>query len=212
MGVENFENKRWGGGDQKTVFRHREALSLIDAGKVLDVGCGDGLFLEMLKQGGIEAVGVDISEEGIKKCKAKNLEVSLCDLSAGKLPFSDGEFDYVVMLDVLEHLYFPEQLLREAKRVSKKYVVISVPNFSSLPARIQTVLGNVPENNRSNKGHVFWFNYIVLKKMIKNTGLSVSALSANTFWESTILTKLLAKIYPSLFALSFVVRLEKITG
>ena len=209
MSVQDFENKRWEGDKQKIVFRHKEALRLIDSGKVLDVGCGDGLFLGMLKQKKIESVGVDISEEGVKKCRSNNLEASQCDFSVNKLPFPDNEFDYVVALDVLEHLYNPEHLLKEAKRVSKKYIIISVPNFNSLPARIQMAFGGVPENNRPNKGHVFWFNYRVLEKMLNNNGLSVSALKVNTFWEASTITKILAGIFPSLFALSFVVKLEK---
>jgi ubiquinone/menaquinone biosynthesis C-methylase UbiE len=47
------------------------------------------------------------------------IQISFCDFSKDKLPFSSDEFDNVVMLDVLEHLYFPEKLLKEAKRVLK---------------------------------------------------------------------------------------------
>jgi len=55
------------------------------------------------------------------------------------------------MLDILEHLYYPKALLLEASRVADK-VIFSVPNFSSLPARMQTLFGLVPENNTAKKG------------------------------------------------------------
>lgn len=203
MGIQKFENERWRKKNQQIVFRHREALKMIGSGKVLDVGCGDGLFLEMLKNNALE--GVDISIEGIKKCTEKGIKTCLCDFSKDRLPFFDNEFDYVVMLDILEHLYSPADLLKEAKRVSKKNIIISVPNFNSLPARIQMLLGKVPENNRDNKGHIYWFNLKVLKKMLKDSDLKIVDMKMNTFWEMNFLTK----IFPSVFALSFMLRAEK---
>lgn len=206
MNVKIFENKHWGERDQKIVFRHKVALDMIKKGKVLDVGSGDGLFMEMLKQKNIISKGVDFSEEGVKKGKEKNLDVSLCDFSVEKLPFSDSEFDHVVALDVLEHLYFPEDLLKEMVRVSKKNIIIGVPNFNSLPARIQTLLGKIPENNTAGKGHIYWFNLKVLEKLLKDNNLEIVDMKMNTFWGLSFLTK----IFPSIFALSFVLRAEKI--
>lgn len=212
--IKEFENKRWLEGDQVFVFRHAKALEMVEKGqKVLDVGCGDGLFLSALAQKEVLASGVDISEEGVKKCREKGLDVSVVDISIENLPFQDGAFDTVIMLDVLEHLYAPEALLQEAARVSKKYIIISVPNFNSLPARLQVLFGNVPENNRPNKGHVYWFNYKILKKMLENNNIKQITLKTNTFWEQKIVLdkfmKLLAQTWPSLFALSFVFKLEK---
>lgn len=205
MSVKDFENRRWSGKDQNIVFRHRVALEMIGSGKVLDIGCGDGLFLTMLEDNKSE--GIDISEEGVKKCLDKGLKASLGDFSTGNLPFKDNEFDYIVMLDVLEHLYSPEHLLKEANRVSKRYVVISVPNFNSLPARIQTFLGKVPENNTPHKGHIYWFNFRILKKILKDNGLTIVEMKMNTFWGLNFLVKM----FPSLFALSFVLKAKKTT-
>ncbi|MBU4480082.1 methionine biosynthesis protein MetW [Patescibacteria group bacterium] len=213
MSVKNFENKHWKESNQEVVFRHKTALEMISRGKVLDVGSGDGLFMEMLKQKDIFSKGVDFSEEGVKKCKEKNLTVSLCDFSTERLPFSDNEFDYVVALDVLEHLYFPEILLKDMMRVSGIYIIIGVPNFSSLPARAQMFFGDVPENNNPKRGHIFWFNYKILQKMLKNNNLQQIDMVCNTFWEDKIifgrLMKSLVKIFPSLFALSFVIKIKK---
>lgn len=212
--IKNFENKRWSAGDQAFVFRHAETIEMVEEGqKVLDIACGDGLLMSALKKKGALVSGVDISEEAVRKCKEKGLDVSVVDIAMEKLPFQDGTFDTVTMLDVLEHLYVPEVLLREAIRVSKKNIIISVPNFNSLPARLQVFFGNVPENNRPNKGHVFWFNYVALKKMASGAGLNFAEFRVNTFWQNYFLAgrvmKFLARIFPALFALSFVARLEK---
>lgn len=212
MGVKQFEDNRWLRDDQKICFRHRAALDMIDSGTILDLGSGDGLFLSLLKEKGISGEGLDISEEGVVKTRAKGLKASTFDFS-GKVPFEDNTFDVVVMLDLLEHLYVPEKLLKEAVRISKKMLIVSVPNFSSLPARIQTLLGSVPENNHPNKGHIFWFNYFILKKMTGDLNLTMVEMQTNTFWQDYflvgVLLKFLARMWPSLFALSFVVQLKK---
>ena len=217
MSVKDFENRRWGDVDQKICFRHKAAINLItgDSKKeisVLDLGCGDGLLLSLLKEKGIIGKGLDISEEGAEKAKMKGFDVSVSDFSS-RLPFPDNSFDIVISLDVLEHLYNPKNLLTEASRVSKGSVIISVPNFNSLPARLQVLFGAAPENNRPNKGHVYWFNYSVLEKMTRESNFVFKELRVNTIMENRFLIgylfKLLARIWPSLFALSFVVRLEK---
>jgi len=212
MSVKQFENNRWAKDGQVACFRHEAALSMIDKGVILDLGSGDGLFLTLLNKKGIKGNGLDISEEGVFRTREKGIEASVFDFN-DKVPFEDNTFDYVSMLDLLEHLYTPQDLLMEATRVSKKFVIISVPNFSSLPARIQTFLGKVPENNRPNKGHVYWFNYSVLIRITDNCGLRLVEIRMNTFWQDYFLigliSKFMTKIWPSLFALSSVVKLEK---
>jgi hypothetical protein len=98
------------------------------------------------------------------------------------------------------------------KRVAREAVVISVPNFSSLPARIQVLFGKVPENNRPNKGHVYWFNWTGLGQLTSVAGLRISKLKTNVPREKAFLIgpflKALALLSPNLFALSFVVRCE----
>jgi len=216
--VKNFENARWLSDNQKIGFRHKSAIDLIlrisekSSISVLDLGCGDGLLLSLLKEKGIIGKGLDVSEEGVEKAKSKGIDASIFDFS-DKLPFPDKSFDVVVLLDVLEHLYAPDNLLREAGRVSKSSVVVSVPNFNSLPARLQVLLGMIPENNSRNKGHIYWFNSFVLKKIARDNSLIFKEMRANTIMENRFLVgrllKILAKIWPSLFALSFVVRLDK---
>lgn len=217
MNVAAFENERWTRDNQEISFRHREALSLISRidgtpHTLLDIGCGDGLLLSLAQERGMEVHGLDISEKGAEKARAKGLMVTIADVS-GPLPFPDSSFDVVVILDVLEHLYAPQDLLKEAARVSKRWLIVGVPNFSSIAARLQVLHGAVPENNRPHKGHVYWFNDTVLETMIRDTGLSLRETRVNTIFQNRFLfgtlVRFLARIAPNLFALSFVVRLEK---
>ncbi len=212
MDVRQFEDKRWAGEDQKMQFRHRACLELIESGTVLDLGSGDGLLLSLLKKKGISGRGLDLSQVGVNKARAKGLETEVFDFANQALPFPDDSFDTVTMLDVLEHLYNPEFVIREAKRVARKNLIIGVPNFSSLPARSQTLFGRVPENNRPKKGHVYWFNFFILQDILKRNNISQIEWRANVILENFpilgSLTRLLSKIWPNLFCLSFVVKVK----
>jgi len=207
MDVAGFENRRWTTDTQKVEFRHRAALDLIEGGTVLDVGSGDGLLLSLLKEKGITTEGIDISEEGVRRSVERGLTARVYDPDA-PLPFADDAFDTVVMLDVLEHVYAPEELLAEAKRVARKNIIVGVPNFSSLPARLQVLAGSVPENNEPLKGHVYWFNYRVLADLARASGLTVAALKTNTFSPFSKLWPAASDAFPNLLALSFVAKLE----
>jgi methionine biosynthesis protein MetW len=213
MNVKQFENTRWARDDQKVGFRHAAALALVPDGTVLDLGSGDGLFLSLVRENGIDGEGLDLSEEGVAKARAKGLTAMVHDFN-DPLPYADATFDTVVMLDVLEHLYAPEKLLQEAVRVSKEYVIVGVPNFNSLPARLQVLGGTVPENNHPHKGHVYWFNHAILISMLETCGLSLDSIESNTFLTRVpvlgSLMRLASRMWPNLFALSFVVRARKV--
>ena len=209
MSTKDFENKRWSDHSQKVEFRHHAALELVQEGSVLDIGCGDGLFLSLCREKGIEAQGVDFSDIAVSHCEEQGLKAQRVDISVGTLPFADKAFATVVALDVLEHVYDPVPLIAEMKRISSQDIIISVPNFSSLPARLQTLFGRVPENNRPNKGHIYWFNYPVLRALLEKNGLHITILRTNTPWERVpllgLVTRTLARLSPHLFALSFIV-------
>ena len=203
---------RWKAHKQGLEFRHRSALEMAEEGAALDLGCGDGAFLDVLRERGIDAEGADISSEAVARCAQKDHRVKLIDIAHERLPFDDKMFDSVFVLDVLEHLYNPGNFLKEAARISRSRLIIGVPNFNSLPARIQVLLGRVPENNKPSQGHVYWFNERELRKMLEDADLKLVELRTNTFWEDVpvikYIMKLLKNLLPGIFALSFVVKVK----
>lgn len=217
---KKFEDARWSAHRQGVVFRHTAALALLkEAGAqtYLDVGCGDGLFEEYVQRSNpsIKGTGVDLSRTAIEKAKERVPSGSFieADVIADGIP--EGEMhDAVVALDVLEHTFLPEQLLESMRESSRRYLIVGVPNFSSLPARLQMLVGRIPENNEPKKGHAFWFNYGVLRRMLNAHNLRIVDARMNCQLERVPLIgsfmRFLTRMFPGLFALSFVVLAEKV--
>lgn len=218
---ELFEDKRWSKKMQQLVFRHQAAYSLFknsEGTSFLDIGCGDGVFEEFVKSEHPEVVcaGIDLSETAIATAKEKvsGVEFIARDVLREGIPYPDNSFDVVIALDVLEHVFNPEILLSEMKRVAKHHVIIGVPNFSSFPSRVQMLFGRVPENNRPKKGHVYWFTRDILASLLTSHGLKISKFETNHQLAKVpffgTLLKFLARIFPNLFALSFVALAKKV--
>ncbi|MCL5019069.1 MAG: class I SAM-dependent methyltransferase [Patescibacteria group bacterium] len=97
---------------------------------ILDVGCGEGFTLNRLKENGIgkKLEGIEYKKEAIELGKKTYPDIKITEGSIYNLPYKDNSFDLVLCTEVLEHLDDPSKALEELIRVSKKYLVLSVPN------------------------------------------------------------------------------------
>ncbi len=96
--------------------------------KYLDIGCGDGSFLKLVKQMGMEPHGVDpFLKKSVQELKIKN--VSLHDAK-----YPNEFFDFITLNNVLEHMPNPLKILIECERILKKEgkILVNVPNSTSL--------------------------------------------------------------------------------
>jgi SAM-dependent methyltransferase len=122
---------------ENDIYRIEYLTNLIpiDVESILDVGCGGGIFINHLcsKKKFNRIVGVDRSNTALKYV---NTEKIIADINL--LPFSNNEFDLVTCLEVIEHIpyYNFNKVLEELCRVSKKYILISVPNKQNLAASL----------------------------------------------------------------------------
>ena len=111
---------------QKTVV---EILSELNYQSMHEVGCGQGYNLQLLSSiKKADCSGSDISQSALSLAGKRNPRIVLFEASIYNLPFPDSNFDLVVASEVLEHLDKPEKALREIKRVTKKYTLLTVPN------------------------------------------------------------------------------------
>lgn len=97
---------------------------------ILDVGCGEGFTLERLRKQNIgeKLEGIDFLKTAIEIGKKVHPKLTLKQGTAYALPYKDNSFDVVIYSEVLEHLEHPDKALKELRRVTKKYAVLSVPN------------------------------------------------------------------------------------
>ncbi len=78
---------------------------------VLDIGCGRGEFLEVMRDAGVHARGIDLSAESVQRCRENGLDAEVADLFTYLAAQPDGEFDGILSSQVVEHLP-PERLPR----------------------------------------------------------------------------------------------------
>ncbi|HAL61300.1 MAG TPA: hypothetical protein DCP08_02710 [Chloroflexi bacterium] len=105
-------------------------------GRVLDVGCGTGGYLRLLRELGWEVCGVEVDAKACAEAERLGLNIFPGHLEEAGFPAD--YFDLVRMNHVLEHLPHPLHSLEEAKRVLSEggKLLIEVPNVKSLSARL----------------------------------------------------------------------------
>ncbi len=125
----DYEAKQWGAAAVRPRPWYMNGLKLrylLDdlssiKGRVLDVGCGGGSVAKAVKRErpDLEVFGCDLSESALKIARTNSDGVDFRLATAERLPFGDGELDFVWIFDVLEHVDDPKSVLREVVRVLK---------------------------------------------------------------------------------------------
>jgi 2-polyprenyl-3-methyl-5-hydroxy-6-metoxy-1,4-benzoquinol methylase len=165
----------------------------IPEGRLLDVGCGYGFFLRLMKESGYSVCGVDPSESA---CRFSNQEMDL-KVTQGTLDnvsFPDNYFEIITMNNVLEHLDDPSFALRKAYSLLKPkgILIIVVPNlnFGKPLLAMRPVLEMSPSKVRSFidsvtaklalfhiPDHLYLFSPSTLSNMLIKAGLTKPILS-----------------------------------
>ena len=113
--------------------------------KVLDVGCGDGILMEFLKNNKNTNIrGLEISKSKVQECIAKGLTVIEGNAEKDLKQFPDKSFDYVVLSQTLQAFLDPELVINELLRVGKR-AIVTIPNFGYWRIRLHLLLkGTMP--------------------------------------------------------------------
>ena len=129
----------------KIADRVKKAVKLIGKGnKILDIGCRIGEVTNLFAEGN-EVTGIDVVPEFIERIKKKvNGKFLVFDLDSKQhLPFASKSFDVVFIGEVLEHIHYPLDCLKESYRVLKDdgRIIICGQNESSLRKRLRRAVG-----------------------------------------------------------------------
>jgi methionine biosynthesis protein MetW len=180
--------------------------------RVLDLGCGDGTLLAHLRDvHRISGYGLEIDINNIVKCMARGVNAIQADLDQGLADFTDNSFDTVILLQTLQAVRFPANLLREMLRVGREGVV-TFPNFGHWSARVQLALGGRMPVTKTlpsqwyDSSNLHLFTLKDFEHLCRNEGIEViqrMLLSADGH-EST-----LSRAWPTLFTEVAVYRLRR---
>lgn len=119
----------WTQGSRKTIIPFLK--SVITAGKMFDLGCGDGAACRLLADS-FDMTGLDLSEEMIRIARDKSPTLDFVVGTGEALPFVDDAFDAVLAVNSLEWSTRPVQVLQEIERVAP-LVVISLLGPTAAP-------------------------------------------------------------------------------
>ena len=128
---------------------NRQALELIadlvpQGSRVLDLGCGDGALLALLRdRRGCRGYGVELDDAKVLAGVQRGVNVLQRNLEEGLSLFEDNSFDVVLQIDTLQHLRNAEDMLRETARVGR-IGIVSFPNFAHWPNRLRVLQGRMP--------------------------------------------------------------------
>lgn len=165
---------------QRRTGQARRISALMPPGRLLDVGCGDGAFLEEMQCLGWEVHGVELNPDAARFARdALNIDVRAGDFL--RLDWPKVSFDLITMLETLEHLHRPRQAMGKVHSLLRPQgkLALSVPNINSLEFSIYGKYWVALEPPR----HLSFFSPQTLERLLEETGFFVECLQSSSGTE-----------------------------
>jgi 2-polyprenyl-3-methyl-5-hydroxy-6-metoxy-1,4-benzoquinol methylase len=171
--------------------------------RVLDLGCGNGSLSQKIAQQGYEVVGVEDSASGFLFACQNFPECTFVQASIYDLPYTQLEsaFDIIISVEVIEHLLYPRELIKAAKKCLKPdgRLIITTPYHGYWKNLALALLGDMDKhfNPLWDGGHVKFFSVTTLSHLLKQEGFTdihfKFAGRVPYFWKSMLCSVALAK-------------------
>ncbi len=157
---------------RRTARRRLEHLGqFVRPGKLLDVGCATGFFLDEAVKQGWDGEGLDVSSFAVDYAH-EHFGLKTYHGALTELEFQTGAYDLVTMWDVIEHVPDPTTYVRRAAELLRTGGVISLatPDVDSIPARLA---GRRWVGFKLSEEHVYYFSIKTLTRMLNDAGFEV---------------------------------------
>ncbi len=156
-----------------TIKRYNELLDGFEkyrkTNNILDVGAGNGFFLEIAKVRGWNVFGTELTKKSVETCEMKGVQMREgCLHNVG---FDENQFDVITSFEVIEHVNNPKSLVKEMYRILRENgkVYITTPNFNSLLRyRLKSKYDIIGYPN-----HLCFFTKKTLRKLFSEAGFNV---------------------------------------
>lgn len=188
-----------------------------DARRVLDVGCGSGALGRALKQRqAVEVVGLTYSDAEAAIARTRLDRVETCDLNAPNVD-DLGLFDCIVCSHVLEHLYWPEELLARLRPyfAPQGVLVVALPNVLAWRQRLAFLFGTFryTDGGLMDRTHFRFYDWGSAQALVRDAGFRVVAARAEGVFPlfgrfpliGPALNRLATSLAPGLFGFQFVI-------
>lgn len=161
-------------------------LPYVNGGRILDIGCGRGEFLNLMKSLGWEVMGVEVDAKAAQAAK-ESFKIPVVTNSFEDTSFPEGSFDAITLHHVIEHLEEPLQYLKKCFQLLKPQgkLVIVTPNIDSLASSIlkrDCVHFSPP-------WHIYLFSQKALSGIIRDTGFSIERSFTSARWADSTWTE-----------------------
>ncbi len=146
---------------------------------VLDVGCGAGDLAKRLKEKGHEVSGIDLSSDALSYAREHLKEDFAFDIEGDDWPANlmSRRYDVVVVSEVIEHLFEPQELIKKLKALLKENgcFIITTPNVLFWKNRLAMLFGKFEyqEIGIMDYGHIRFFTFQTVRRFFKKLGMSI---------------------------------------
>lgn len=150
----------------------------LSARRVLDLGCGHGDLTSLMQSAGLEVVGIEPSEDGVTSARTAHPAVQFEQGSAyDDFAATFGQFDAIVSVEVIEHLYSPHLLIRNARKALAPggHLILTTPYHGYLKNLAISLIGGWDKHFTATQEHMHikFFSMSTLGTLLDREGFEI---------------------------------------